>query len=80
MCKIKTNLWEIAEPVRVIALMRLTMSGGQPSSTRLGMSVRMTKMHLRPSGGADGDRSSPSLLRAGLIFLEAAKHKSEGGG
>jgi hypothetical protein len=44
------------------------------------MGVQMTKMHLLPSGGADGDRSSPSLLRAGPIFLEAAKHKSEGGG
>jgi hypothetical protein len=43
------------------------------------MGIQMTKMHLPPSGGADGDRSSPSLLRAGSIFLEATKHKSEGG-
>jgi hypothetical protein len=43
------------------------------------MRVQMTKMHLPPRGGADGDRSLPSLLRAGPIFLEAAKHKIEGG-
>jgi hypothetical protein len=44
------------------------------------MDVSMTKIHLPPSDGANEDRSSPSLLQAGPIFLEAAKDKSEGGG
>jgi hypothetical protein len=84
MCKIKQTFGRsqhrLVVPVRVIALVWCTMLGGQPSYTRIDMGVQMTKMNLPPSGGADGDRSSPSLLRAGLIFLKAAKHKSEGSG
>jgi hypothetical protein len=44
------------------------------------MGFQMIKMHLPLSSGVDIDQSSLSLLRADLVFLEAAKHKSEGGG